>query len=40
MVEEHDSDRKEPQKIDPKPAGKAKGTANVVASRFKRKPKE
>jgi hypothetical protein len=35
-----DSDRKKPEKIVPKPAGKAKGTRAVIASRTKRKPKK
>ena len=35
-----DSDRKKPEKIVPKPAGKAKGTQTVIASRTKRKRKK
>ncbi len=31
------SDRKRPEKVDPKPAGKAKGTRTVIASRSERK---
>ncbi len=34
---ERDDGRKKPEKVDPKPAGRAKGTRLVIASRSGRK---